>query len=71
MRLKKICFIFPIYIFTVAFVLVFEQTILLITQLLSAMIPVRSKDTEDQRKRARYLANEASHVIQQERSVKH
>ena len=51
----------------VAFVVCFEQSMILLTALLSIRIPVRSKNIEDQRQRAKFLAHEAIHDLEKER----
>ncbi|XP_067941030.1 anoctamin-4-like [Watersipora subatra] len=51
-----------------AFVVCFEQTLILLIGLLSLCISSRSATIEAQRQRARFLANEAIHDLERERS---
>ena len=62
------CFDSVMVCFT-AFVVCFEQAMILITSLFTLLIPMRSKNTEAQRQRAKFLAGENIHDLEKERYV--
>ena len=52
-----------------AFVVCFEQAMILIMSIFTLLIPMRTKNTEAQRQRAKFLAGENIHALEKERYV--